>query len=241
MNVEWALHHICVWSPGWWRDEYWYLPFLLAQTDPGETDMTFTPFFFCWFRSRILGLFDKHHNDINEIKEWSIDIAGLHNCCRFSGRDSSLRVTLPLVCIVYWVVALLSFLLLSKQKAYSWLKWKLKAELSAASTITRNIKVQQTITKERISCPWLLLGRHKSQHQSSSLNWFQNIYSLGTQNTQIYFHCHFQSNRYDNFFLEMKTSMTCFTNLRCCKNPCLWMWNPEWRWSIEALISTFTS
>ena len=164
MNVEWALHHNRVWSPGWWRDEYWYLPFLGAQTDPGKTDMTFTLLFFCWFRSRILGLFGKHHNDINEIKEWSIDIAGLHNCCRFSGRDCLLRVTLPLVCIVYWVVALLSFLLLSKRKAYSWLKWKLKAELSAASTITRNIKVQQTIMKERISCPWLLLGRHKSQH-----------------------------------------------------------------------------
>ena len=116
MNVEWALHHNRVWSPGWWRDEYWYLPFLLAQTDPGETDMTFTPFFFCWFRSRILGLFDKHHNDINEIKEWSIDIAGLHNCCRFSGRDYLLRVTLPLVCIVYWVVALLSFLLYQSEK-----------------------------------------------------------------------------------------------------------------------------
>ena len=164
MNVEWALHHNRVWSPGWWRDEYWYPPFLFAQTDQDETDMTFTPLFFCWFRARILGLFRKHLNDIYVIKEWSIDIAGLHNCHRFSVRNCSLKVTLPLVRIVHWVVAQLSFLLLLKRKAYSWLKWKLKAELSAASTITRNIKVQQTIMKERISCPWLLLGRHKSQH-----------------------------------------------------------------------------
>ena len=146
MNVEWTLHYNRVWRLATRLVEGW-IGIYHSWPRRNKYDFHSCPFLFVL---TYFGLFGKHHNDIDVIKEWSIDIAGLNICCRFSGRDCSLWVTLPLVCIVYWVVALLSFLLLSKRKAYSWLKWKLKAELSAASTITRNIKVQQTMMKERI-------------------------------------------------------------------------------------------
>ena len=146
MNVEWTLHYNRVWRLATRLVEGW-IGIYHSWPRRNNYDFHSSPFLFVL---TYFGLFGKHHNDIDMIKGWSIDIAGLNICRHFSGKDFSYKVTLPLVCIVYWVVSQFSSLLWPKRKAYSWLKWKLQAELSAASTITRNIKVQQTMTKERI-------------------------------------------------------------------------------------------
>ena len=87
MNIEWTLHYSRVWCLATRLVEGWIG---IYHSWPRRNKYEFHSCSFL-FVLTYFGLFGKHHNDIDVIKEWSIDIAGLHIVVAFQGRIFRIR------------------------------------------------------------------------------------------------------------------------------------------------------